>query len=189
MSLSSIICHEDGDAKLVTTECRLVNNDEEGNVIYSKGKTITVVRGYTEEANPIESMFSKGKTSEGYYVKNGIDKFENEILEEIVSLWIYSNFEPDTSNIKSEHITKEVVKGFYGRGSWNKGKSLFDKTTKPTAYIYKENSYTEDEVDDMRQELEMMNIISPQQSKLMKSMTIIEKYEADNWYKGEDYAY
>jgi len=177
-SVSSIVCHSKGIAKLVHTESCLVNIND--NVItYSKGKTASYVRSGTgKEPSPIQSMFFEQEKLPSYEVDSGISYLENEIIKPVIDEWEASKFEIDTSNILKDNVNpakKSVKKDFNTKSKFN----LID-SAEPIFILgnifYKDETYTEDDIDYMRDELSELNIFDVKRLSLMPSKSVVKIY-------------
>ena len=185
-SLSSILCYQNGMLKIVRTESRLVHNNKE-DVVYEEGKTLTVVRGYKEEPNLIESMFFDREEVDNYQVKNGISEIKSEEILDIIKSWLINDFEPDVSDVFKKNIEEEKF-NYYGKGrkqqTWG-----YNYNKKKDFWWYKGIKYDEDEVEDMRDELEEYGA-DKHKVALMQPINVIKMYidEGLDKYIGDRYA-
>ena len=128
-NFASIIQHKQGYAQLIHTEYRMFNGTEDGNKMYNKGRTLTVVKGFTvpepepyivPEPGLIDKLFgttrpappkpAAPKDRPDYFLEDGFhgaDKptFEN-LKEELMSMWKECPFEIDVSLVLKTNVLK-----------------------------------------------------------------------------------
>jgi len=128
-NFASIIQHKENHAQLIHTEYRMFNGTENGDKIYKKGRTLTVVKGFevpepepyvVPEPGLIDKLFgtkrpappkpAEPKNRPDYFIEDGFhgaDKltFDN-LKEELMNMWTECPFVIDVSMVLKTNVLK-----------------------------------------------------------------------------------
>jgi len=143
-SFSAIMAHIDGICRTVHSEYRLFNEAENGDKIYAHGRCATIIRGFTPKPFPrvkqpepvaqkmIDKIFNispkqpKAKEQKEavlrphIFLKNLMGKEDGEeFLKELETVWLATEFDPDTTAIDKENIKTHTIvrQNYYGQGN------------------------------------------------------------------------
>ena len=128
-NFASIIQHKENHAQLIHTEYRMFNGTENGDKVYKKGRTLTVVKGFevpepapyvAPEPGLIDKLFgtrppappkpATPKDRPDYFLEDGFanaDKltFDN-LKDELMKMWKECPFEADVSMVLKTNVLK-----------------------------------------------------------------------------------
>jgi len=128
-NFASIIQHKQGYAQLIHTEYRMFNGTEDGDKVYKKGRTLTVVKGFEvpepepvvpKEPGLIDKLFGTRpppppapkiqKKRPNYFLDDGFanaDKatFDN-LKDELMKMWVECPFSIDVSLVLKTNVLK-----------------------------------------------------------------------------------
>jgi len=128
-NFASIIQHKDNHAQIIHTEYRMFNGTENGDKVYKKGRTLTVVKGFEvpepepvapREPGLIDKLFGTRpppppapkiqKKRPNYFLEDGFanaDKatFDN-LKDELMKMWVECPFSIDVSLVLKTNVLK-----------------------------------------------------------------------------------
>lgn len=125
-NFAGIMQHKELHSEIIRTEYRVFTGSKGKNKIYSKGRCLTIVRGYENEPEEqiqvlpdglIDKIFGtsrpkpkpkpKEKTRADYMLKDQLFNEEGEAIgRELMELWKKCEFEIDTSMIEEENVVR-----------------------------------------------------------------------------------
>lgn len=125
-NFAGIMQHKENFSEIIRTEYRVFNGKDGEDKYYSKGRCLTLVRGYDNPAieeepdigdGPIDAIFGttrpkpkpkpREKDRKDYILKDGFTSTEGDnIGKEIMTMWKECNFTIDTSMILEKHIKR-----------------------------------------------------------------------------------
>lgn len=123
-NFAGIIQHVNGFAEIIHNEYRVFNATEDSDRVYEKGRCLTIVRGYENEAVPepenvgngvIDAIFGTSrpqpprppaqKQRKSFILKDGLTGIEGkDFSDEFGKLWDACEFEVDTSLVDEDNV-------------------------------------------------------------------------------------
>jgi len=124
---------------------------------------------------------SKNNNIDNYIVNNGINEINFAELNDILNAWLDDDFEPDTDYILSKNVIKEKVRSYYGQQAFKyPTKDKEPRYKVPTIMMgkvyYLDESYSENDIQDMQLEMVELNIFDMEKVKDMSSLQVVQMY-------------
>jgi len=128
-NFASIIQHRENHAQIIHTEYRMFNGTADGDKVYKKGRTLTVVKGFEvalpkpeapKEPGLIDKLFgvkppppvtpAKPKYRPNYFLEDGFVNAEKETFDnlknELMKMWVECPFSIDVSLVLKTNVLK-----------------------------------------------------------------------------------